>query len=395
MNSPWPSNPLGEIAPANGCDMPCDDAVVWNLSLEDIEGGTGNVLRRVASRVSDLGSSKCAFDSRHVLYSKLRPYLNKVVLPDAPGVGTSELIPLKPDPVVLDREFLAFYLRSKAFLDFAANNTRGANLPRIGMAELWKHRVPSPPVALQRRIVGRIKEMLARVDEAVALRAEIAKEVTAVFPSVLASRFDDLATTSPVVSVDSVISESRYGTSQKCGRDETATPVLRIPNVADGKVNFDDLKYRPFDASEIRLLKLLDGDVLVVRTNGSKELVGRCAVFQKQDRDFAFASYLIRLRPDRKEVVPQYLAYFLESTRGRDAIASIRKTSAGQYNVNSENLRAIEFPCPTLSVQERAVEQMDEQRAVTRMIREQVTQRRLEEQPLRDAILRKAFAGEL
>src|SRR4051812_4952141 len=97
--------------------MPPATAKVWNLGLEDVEPTTGRVLRRSECFVSELGSAKCAFDRRHVLYSKLRPYLNKVVVPEEAGVGTSELLPLLPDPDRLDREFLAFFLRSPDFVE--------------------------------------------------------------------------------------------------------------------------------------------------------------------------------------------------------------------------------------------------------------------------------------
>src|SRR5690606_33124841 len=127
-------------------------AEVWNLSLEDVESHTGRVLQMVRTRVEDLGSIKCSFGTEHVLYSKLRPYLNKVVLPHESGVGTSELLPLRPNGDVLGREYLAWYLRSPRFLEFAAKNTRGANLPRLSTKALWDHDMPVAPLAEQRRI---------------------------------------------------------------------------------------------------------------------------------------------------------------------------------------------------------------------------------------------------
>ena len=88
--------PLGEVAPKSDAVMPGSSELVWNLSLED-EPQTGRVIRRQTCLASALGSAKCSFDRQHVLYSKLRPYLNKVVLPESNGVGTSELLPLLPD----------------------------------------------------------------------------------------------------------------------------------------------------------------------------------------------------------------------------------------------------------------------------------------------------------
>src|SRR5690606_27243082 len=88
---------------------------VWHLGLEEVEPHTGQILNVVEEDVATLGPSKVAFDQRNVLYAKLRPYLNKVVVPTRSGVGTSELIPLAPDPERLDRQFLAYFLRSPDF----------------------------------------------------------------------------------------------------------------------------------------------------------------------------------------------------------------------------------------------------------------------------------------
>ena len=171
-----PRMPLGEIAPKVDTPFPTSDTLVWNLSLEDIAAGTGEIQKRKLCLVRDLGSTKCSFDSRHVLYSKLRPYLNKVVLPDQPGVGTSELLPLLPDPNRLDRHFLAYYLRSPQFVDFAIGHSRGANLPRVAMRALWAHRIPTPPLDEQRRIVEKIEMALEKVNEMQMLRRKSLEE---------------------------------------------------------------------------------------------------------------------------------------------------------------------------------------------------------------------------
>lgn len=185
----FPRVPLGEIAPKHDSEMPSPSDVVWNLSLEDIEPGTGRVIRRQTCTVNELGSAKCSFDGRHVLYSKLRPYLNKVVLPDGHGVGTSELLPLLPDPSRLDREFLAFYLRSPDFVQFAVANSRGANLPRVAMKALWTHRVPILPLETQRRIVHHINECMARIDEIHALCAQASQEADLLMSAILRKAF--------------------------------------------------------------------------------------------------------------------------------------------------------------------------------------------------------------
>jgi type I restriction enzyme, S subunit len=393
----WEYVPLGDIAPARSLDMPAEEAIVWNLSLEDIEGSTGRVLRKQTCRVRDLGSTKCVFDTRHVLYSKLRPYLNKVVVPDSIGVGTSELIPLMPN-WKLDREFLAYYLRSKEFVDFANANTRGANLPRIAMGELWAHRVPVPPSTTeQHRIVIRIKECMERIDEIEDLRDGARDDAQAVIPSVLNDVFKALNGSAPIQTIGNVTIETRYGTSQKCNSDPAGIPILRIPNVANGYINYDDLKYCDVTDEDVRRLQLADGDLLFVRTNGSRDLVGRCAVFQVSldRRCIGFASYLIRVRLDPQKVVPRYLAYFLNSSKGRSEINTRRRTSAGQFNINSASLRSIPFPLPSLPEQERLVGLLEEREQRTLQLVRGLEAAAEAGKFGREAILRRAFEGKL
>jgi len=398
VKASWDYVALGEIAPARSLSLPSTKTVTWNLSLEDIEANTGKILNRRECRVSDLGSSKCAFDTRHVLYSKLRPYLNKVALPNAPGVGTSELIPLLPDANRLDREFLAFYLRSKHFLDFANANTRGANLPRIAMSELWGHKVPVPSLLEeQRRIVARVKECMERVEEIEVLRSSAYQEARAVLPSVLNQVFTTLNGITPTLTIGEVSLETRYGTSQKCSSEAAGTPILRIPNVAGGTINFDKLKYCELAEADLRRIELEAGDLLFVRTNGSRDLVGRCAVFDAKPklRAIGFASYLIRVRLDQRRALPQYLAYFLNSTNGRSELNQRRRTSAGQFNINSENLRSIPFPVPSISDQERLLDELRQREAqATQLVRE-FEGTIAEGTFVRESILREAFAGEL
>jgi type I restriction enzyme S subunit len=162
-------------------------------------------------------------------------------------------------------------------------------------------------------------------------------------------------------------------------------------------VNLDDLKYCDLNGSDLNRILLNDGDLLFVRTNGSRDLVGRCAVFQGngQGKIFGFASYLIRVRVNQEKVLPRYLAYFLNSSQGRAEIDSRRRTSAGQFNINSENLRSIEFPLPELAEQARLLEQLEEREAQATQLVVELRSAKKDGATLRESILRKAFAGEL
>ncbi|WP_447471793.1 restriction endonuclease subunit S [Vibrio harveyi] len=152
----WPLVKLGEVAPSKALKKPVvrDEDNVWQLNLDMIESGSGKVLNKIKAPLSEAGSSTHWFDSRHVLYSKLRPYLNKVVLPDEQGLATTELVPMLPDPELLDRRYLVHYLRSKQFVSWISDQVAGAKMPRVSMKVFWDHEIPLPPLDEQKRIAA-------------------------------------------------------------------------------------------------------------------------------------------------------------------------------------------------------------------------------------------------
>lgn len=160
------SAPLKEVAPAKAASTSItSDKEIWQLNLDKVEAQTGRILSKEFGAFSTRGSSTQIFDSGNVLYSKLRPYLNKVVCPDSLGVATTELVPLRPDPARLDRMFLTYYLRSPSFVSWASNEVSGAKMPRVVMKSFWQQEIPLPPLAEQKRLA-------AILDDADALRAK-------------------------------------------------------------------------------------------------------------------------------------------------------------------------------------------------------------------------------
>ncbi len=179
----WPRYTLREAAPSiPRQDTPNPDATLWHLGLDQIEGHTGTVLAKHRAPVSEAGTSTFHFDQGHVLYSKLRPYLNKVVVPDEPGIATTELIPLRPHPHLVSREFLAYYLRSPVFLAYASQYVTGAKMPRVILDRFWAHEIALPTPSEQRRIV----EILDLADRLRKLRAEADAKSNLILPTLLA-----------------------------------------------------------------------------------------------------------------------------------------------------------------------------------------------------------------
>ena len=127
----------------------------WVLDLEDIEKETGRLLCRITKRDRPSASSKHVFRKGNVLYSKLRTYLNKVLVADQDGYCTSEILPLDFGKNVLP-EYARSVLMSRMFLDYTAQCGYGVKMPRLGTEDGRKAFFPLPPLREQARIVGSI-----------------------------------------------------------------------------------------------------------------------------------------------------------------------------------------------------------------------------------------------
>lgn len=171
---------LGDIVTIQAGSKQLSGSSFWLLNLDMVEQQTGNIIGFNYVSADGLNGSIIQFDSYVVLYSKLRPNLNKVVLPQMDGYATSEMLPLNPDSKKLDREYLAEYLRSDGFVIWAVSKTSGAKMPRLGTKELLSAEIPLPSLEEQRRIarlfnqantlISLRKQQLAKLDELVKAR---------------------------------------------------------------------------------------------------------------------------------------------------------------------------------------------------------------------------------
>lgn len=158
------------------------------------------------------------------------------------------------------------------------------------------------------------------------------------------------------VRLGDVLADIRYGTSEKSDPQFRGIPVIRIPNIGNGILNFNDMKYLQIK-DEIDTHKIKNGDLLTIRSNGSRDLVGKCAVAKNIDRSIAFASYLIRLRPIL--VNSEFLALALSSQNVRDQFFLSAKTTTGVHNINTEELARTMLALPPLAEQHRIVAKVD------------------------------------
>jgi len=167
-------------------------------SLEHIESETGRILKTPTELVELEGKSMTfLFDQRHVLYGKLRPYLNKVALPFSSGRCTTEMIPLLPSDG-LDRIFLAWLLRRQETVEFAMQGKTGSRMPRADMDSLLTLHIPLPPLPEQQRIAAILKEQMAAVEKARMAAQERLRAIKALPAAFLRQIFPDPGQSLPV-----------------------------------------------------------------------------------------------------------------------------------------------------------------------------------------------------
>jgi type I restriction enzyme S subunit len=136
----------------------------WVLELEDIEKGTSKLLSKVLARHRKFKSTKNGFPAGAVLYGKLRPYLDKVLIAESPGVCTTEISPISFFENI-EAGYLRWYLKSPYFIAYADGSTYGMNLPRLGTDSAREAPFPFPPQREQSRIIAKVDELMALCDQ--------------------------------------------------------------------------------------------------------------------------------------------------------------------------------------------------------------------------------------
>ena len=146
-NKGWNSMPIKKVAPEEPSKEK-QTGNVWILNLDMIECHTGKIIDKVYDEDTNL-LSVAPFDEGNVLYSKLRPYLNKVVIPNGKGYATTELVPLRPNQEYLNLTFFSYLLRGDDFVNYANTISSGTKMPRMPLNDLRNFLCIVPPMDKQ------------------------------------------------------------------------------------------------------------------------------------------------------------------------------------------------------------------------------------------------------
>lgn len=333
---------------------------------------------------------------------------------------------IRCNPKILDSPYCALYIhelwREGYFGEHCNKHVSQSSISRNVLAETP---VIFPPLAEQHRIVATMEAILARVNASQERLDRVPGLLKAFRQAVLAAAcsgrltegwrgeyFNQVKTKEvgipdencnnlfPIpefwiwTKVGEKTQNVQYGLSIKANdAKETGIPILRMGNIQDGTIDFTDLKYILADEKEISQFYLEKGDLLFNRTN-SPELVGKSAVFNS-DEKMTFASYLIRIKVNQNDLLPEYLNYWTNSVWGREWARMVRTDGVSQSNINASKIKEMLLPLPPLPEQHEIIRRVEALFALADRIEQRVATGKERADRLTQAILAKAFRGEL
>jgi type I restriction enzyme S subunit len=324
---------------------------------------------------------------------------------------------------LVTKKFL-YYAIQEAILELYLK-AHGTGMVHVTKPVFESHPIALPPLNEQKRIVAKLEKLLAKVNESCDRLSRIPTILKRFRQSVLASacsgrltadwrkshpdiepaeellkkdtgsEINEFLQSWCFVSVGDVIKELRYGTSKKCSYDKQSHPILRIPNVVQGVIDSSDLKYTELSDKEYETLRLKIGDILMIRSNGSVSLIGKTAMVTQSEEGFAYAGYLIRLRPNLSLIDPRYLNYYLSSYEIRLQIELPARSTSGVNNINSTEVKKLAIAVPPLEEQKEIVKRVEALFRKCDLIEQRYLKAKAYTDKLTQSILAKAFRGEL
>ncbi len=327
------------------------------IGLETIEANSGQFMEGELSKTPETPKANSfRFGKQHVLYGKLRPYLNKVALPDFEGKCSTEIIPLLPKNGI-DRAYLAYFLRSPQIVSQITAKTAGSRMPRADMDFVLSLDIPLPPLLEQRRIV----DILSRAEGIIHLRRQAQKKAAELISALFLDMFGDPATNPrgwPIVKLEEVLSESpTLGTMAKPSSNDGGWLDLRVANIQGGQLKLENRKWIDLPDQQVNRFSLRDGDVVLARAIGSLDHLGKAVIVYPGANKWTFDSHLMRIRLDTSRLIPEVFKSFLESKGGREKFLKHTRQSVVQFNINGKELRAISVQLPPRSLQQTFLEQ--------------------------------------
>ena len=280
------------------------DSNEWILELEDIEKDTAKIIQHLSKKERFLNGTRHKFQKGDILYSKLRTYLNKVLVASNGGFCSTEIMPFGTYGV-LSNEYICHVLRSNHFLDYTLRCGYGVKMPRLSTNDACKGMIPLPPLAEQQRIVTEIEKWFSLIDQIeqgkddlhsivkqtkskildLAIHGELVPQDPNDEPAIeLLKRINPSFTPCdnghyPVGWIDVILGDIFYHNTGKALNSSNKEGVLRnyltTSNVYWNQFDLSLVKQMPFRDNELEKCTVQKGDLLVCEGGD----VGRSAIW--------------------------------------------------------------------------------------------------------------------
>jgi type I restriction enzyme S subunit len=401
----------GTVEKAEPCDIQKD---AWVLELEDIEKDSSKVIQRLTFSARQSKSTKNRFKKGDVLYGKLRPYLNKVIIADSDGVCSTEIVPMSGNDFLHNR-YLFYWLKHPDFLTYVAQVGYGVNMPRLGTKEGIAAPFILAPLAEQHQIATKLDELLAQVDSIKTRLDAIPHSLKRFRQSVLAAAVSGKLTEDLRNNID--YTESGYGwkypldwrllaiddiAEVKGGKrlpkgenlvsENTGYPYIRAGQLKQGTVIKNNQLYL-LEHVQKKISKYIvnSGDLYLTIVGAS---IGDAGIIPSEYEGANLTENAAKICSFKKPLHGSFLSHWLRSQYLQDIIQNEIK-SAAQGKLALKRIKTLPVPYPSVQEQTEIVRRVEQLFAYADQIGQRVKDAQARVNHLTQAILAKAFRGEL
>lgn len=370
------------------------------IGLEHLEKDQGIVGFSSADKVK---STKNAFKKGQILYGRLRPYLNKHDICSFDGVCSTDILVFEASNLV-SNVLVDKFLNLPFFIDYVVSNSKGINLPRVSEETVLNTTFPLPPLSEQQRIVERIEELFAKLDEAKERLQEVADSFAVRKAAILHKAFTG-ELTKQWRRENGVSDESweekkgedffEYVTSGSRGwakyYSDKGSIFVRMGNLNHGTIelDFSDIQYVELpDQVEGQRSKLQKNDILISITAD----VGMIGLV-REDMDAYINQHVALARP-KNDLYAEFLAWYFVSDVGLQQMQN-KQRGATKIGLGLQDIRSIILKIPTLPEQHEIVRLIDALLARERAAQQAAEQALASIELMKKSILARAFRGEL
>lgn len=331
-------------------DDPAASGVERYVGLEHLDAESLRIRRW--GEITDVESTKLRFQPGDIIFGKRRVYQRKLAVADFEGICSAHAMVLRPKSEVVVPEFLPFFMQSDLFMERALAISVGSLSPTINWTDLASEEFALPPVEEQRRlaaVVSASEDVLTSMSNLAEAAHTAMKAACVAFGTALLA--DD---TIPLQTIDSA-GELRMG-RQRSPQYQTGScsaPYLRVANVYDGFITTDDVLEMDFDESDFATYQLKPGDILL-NEGQSRELVGRCAIYQGEVPRCCFQNTLIRFRSNK--VIPEFAQSFFRFMLYSGKFASLSRQTSSMAHLGLGRFRTEPIRVPGLDEQRKRIQ---------------------------------------